>query len=592
MKKFFKTYFWCLGVILIVAGLVATFLSPSSTGSIIPIILLITGMVIIISWLIYITYTASNFWQKRSTQTGTNSFISTISFILIIALLNFITFRYSFSLDLTETKVFTLSPETVEIVEKLSQPLKIWIFEDRPLDISILKEYSKYNKNFQFELIDPNEEIGLAEKFNVQHVGDVFIEYKDKKEPLTSLGEAMQLTEIELTNGISKILQNDYPIIYFVQGHGEASLSLSQGGISQAATALQGLGYKINPLILASDDKVPDDADVVIIAGAERKLLDTEIKLIQDYVDRGGNLLLMVEPDVKTGLETVVEDWGVELNTDIVILDTTAEKLDTPIVSFYGDHPITESFDIGISIYDLATPIGTIPVENVDSVSLIATNDQTWGVRLEDLKEETEAIENLFNSERSIPGSLDLGVALTRINSEDDEITSETEETSDETTSEDEENSDETTSEDEENSDENTSENEETSDENTSEDEETSDENTSENQESSDESTSENEETSDENTSENQESRMIVFGDSTFATDGWFETQLNGDLFLNSVKWLVNDPENPLSIRPKQYQNRRLNITTLTSTIITLLALVLFPLFGVILSIFTWWKKQ
>jgi len=88
------------------------------------------------------------------------------------------------------------------------------------------------------------------------------------------------------------------------------------------------------------------------------------------------------------------------------------------------------------------------------------------------------------------------------------------------------------------------------------------------------------------------ESHLIIFGDSSFAIDGLFEQQLNGDIFLNSVKWLVNDQENPLSIRPKEFKNRRLNLTPLQSTIITLLALILFPLFSLILALFTWWKRQ
>jgi ABC-type uncharacterized transport system involved in gliding motility auxiliary subunit len=602
MSKFFKKYIWCLGVIFVVAGLVTNLLAQKD--SIIPIILLVIGIIILIGWIISIN-NVGNFWQKRSTQVGTNALISTLSVIVIIGILNFMAFRYSLNVDLTETQIFTLAPQTVEVVKGLSQPLKVWIFEDNAtkLDPTLLKEYAKYNNNFQFESVDPNEKLAIAQKFKVRNIGDVFIEYGDKKQQITSLMEGMPLTEIQLTNSIAKIIQDKSKVVYFVQGHGEPSLSASQGGMTQAVSSLEGLGYTVNPLVLASENKVPEDGNVLIIAGAKRKFLKEEVKLIQEYLDGGGSLFLMVEPDTKIELDDILKDWGVELNPQYIIVDPSTEQIVTSVVSFYGDHPITENFDNGISLYNFAMPIGTISKEGVEAIALVTSNEETWGENIDNLTENTEIS---FDPNTDLAAPLDIGIALTRIptksatieeNNPNEKIETPQENPDNETNETDlppEENNSQNPLETEEN--ENSTNLPQELPEELKENPESKTNDLPKTQENEGENTVLEEETltqEEVNTPQKTiESRMVIFGDSTFATDGWFDSQLNGDVFLNSVKWLVNDQENPLSIRPKEYQNRRLNITPIQSTMITLLALVLFPLLSIILSIFTWWKRQ
>ena len=86
-------------------------------------------------------------------------------------------------------------------------------------------------------------------------------------------------------------------------------------------------------------------------------------------------------------------------------------------------------------------------------------------------------------------------------------------------------------------------------------------------------------------------SKMVVIGNSTFATNQWFGEQLNGDVFLNSVQWLAATDELPLSIRPKEPQKRRIILNGLQASLISWLSLVIFPLLGIGLAIATWWRR-
>ena len=88
------------------------------------------------------------------------------------------------------------------------------------------------------------------------------------------------------------------------------------------------------------------------------------------------------------------------------------------------------------------------------------------------------------------------------------------------------------------------------------------------------------------------EARLVVFGNSTFATDGLFEQQLNSDVFLNSVTWLSKRDTAALSIRPRETRNRRINLNNQQANLISWLALAIFPLTGFSLAAFLWWKRR
>ena len=134
-------YAFIPGFILSVAGIVAGVLSKTWTPLYVG--LLSVGTVILVTWLIYIFVSAQGFWQRRSTQVGTNAIVATVSLIFILGLINFLTFRYTTPIDLTENQLFTLSPQSQEIVRQLDQPTRVVIFarELSSINEALLKNY-------------------------------------------------------------------------------------------------------------------------------------------------------------------------------------------------------------------------------------------------------------------------------------------------------------------------------------------------------------------------------------------------------------------------------------------------------------------
>jgi ABC-type uncharacterized transport system involved in gliding motility auxiliary subunit len=90
---------------------------------------------------------------------------------------------------------------------------------------------------------------------------------------------------------------------------------------------------------------------------------------------------------------------------------------------------------------------------------------------------------------------------------------------------------------------------------------------------------------------ENKKARLVVYGDSDFATNGFFGTQGNGNLFVNSVSWLAQD-ESFISIRPKNPDDRRLTMTEAQSRMASYISVVLLPLSILIVGISVWVNRR
>ncbi len=528
-RKYLKYLVW-IGLFLIVMGLVAGLVS--GTWLPVPLALIITGIVIIGLWLFMGTSTQS-FWKRRSTQASTNALVASLAALGILALINFLGVRHPVRVDLTEDKLHTLSPQSERIVHSLQQPVKVWVFDriQNPANRELLENYHRYSSQFNFEVVDPQLQPGLAQKFGVQSSGEIYLQSGTKRQLIAKLPSGDRISEQKLTNSIEQITSDRHDKIYFLQGHGEHPLESVEGGLYQAVEALKQKNYSIQPLNLAEKSAVPKDADLVVIAGPKRALFSGEVKALGDYLQRGGSLLLMVDPNVNSGLESLLQDWGIKLDNRLVI-DPSGRLVGlnavTPLVTHYGKHPITKDFGDGISFYRLARDIETKPVKGVQQTPLLITNDRTWAAS----KPESQQLQ--FNPGSDRKGPLTLGVAL------EGKVQPKAQPTSP----------------------------------------------------SNKPTPSSKASPKSANSPASSNARLVVLGNSDFVTNGLFDQQLNGDVFLNSVSWLSKRNEQTLSIRPKEEKNRRLNITSQQAQEITLTSMLILPLIGVTAAGFQWWRRR
>ncbi|MFQ3627614.1 MAG: Gldg family protein [Cyanobacteriota bacterium] len=396
------------GLFLILMGLTAGLVS-GSWGPV-PVGLLSAGIGLLVVWLGSQASGVQGLWGKRSTQAGTNAVLATLAVLAIFLLTNFLATRYNTRVDLTENRLFTLAPQSQEVVQSLEDPVKVWIFDlaPNPADRDLLENYRRQNPDrFAYEYVDPQVQPGLAERFGVQNFGEVYVEKGDRRQLVQSISPSQRLTERRLTTALVKITSDRQTKVYFLQGHGERELNPGQGGLAQAITSLTDETFQAEPLNLANTAEIPADAAVIVIAGPQRPLLAEEITKLREFQTRKGGLMLLVDPQTNPELDGLLEDWGVAFSDRILVDPAAGRDGAVTIITEYGPHPITDGLNNGITFFPLARPLELGEVEGVELTPLLFTNARTQAQQIgEDgqLQLDPEAPE----------GNLVLGAALSR----------------------------------------------------------------------------------------------------------------------------------------------------------------------------------
>jgi ABC-type uncharacterized transport system involved in gliding motility auxiliary subunit len=104
-------------------------------------------------------------------------------------------------------------------------------------------------------------------------------------------------TEQDITNAIIKVVSGQQKKVYFTDGHGEKDTASSER--DGYATIVQALGrenYTTEKLVLAQKGAVPDDATVVVIAGPRNDFFPPEIDSLKQYLAKNGKVLMMLDP--------------------------------------------------------------------------------------------------------------------------------------------------------------------------------------------------------------------------------------------------------------------------------------------------------
>ncbi len=586
LKWFLKNAIW-FGIGLISAGLTSGLISgwtALQTG------LTIAGAVLIGIWFLLLgTWADPNqpkFWQRRSTQVSTGALVSTIAMLIILALLNLLAVRNLYRIDLTETGRFTLSPESQEVLKNLKQPVTLYIFDKQqaPEDRELLQNLRRQSPNFAFEFVDPDANPALAKKFDIKNTTasrDVHLELpsQQRKQFVQSIAPQQRLSESRLISSLIQIQSDRKPHVYFTQGHGERSLEAGDKNYSLVVKALQDKNFEALPLNLAQTAKIPPDAAIVVLAGPSKPFFDAELQAIQEYLNQAGNLMVLLDPDSQANLDALLKTWGIVLDNRVAIDASGTGQLfklgpAAPIVQDYNGnvHPITREFANNISFYPLARPIEIQSVEGVLATPIALTNAKSWGES--NLQEKPVKL-----NEGDRPGPLPLAVALSRsvqvqpiqpilspsptpsptpspiANPETGELeavpspssssspiaTPTASPTASPIAS---------------------------------------------------PTASPKPSASPQASATPKESRLVVFGNSTFATDQFLSAQINGDVFLNSLTWASQTDGQALSIRPRDAKRRQLSATPQQITIVILLSAVALPLVGFGIAALTWWKRR
>lgn len=249
--------------------------------------------------------------------------------------------------DLTSSQLLTLSPYTLSVLSEVKSPLRIDLFYERgerQRSRDLLELMRDHSKQLTFDLVDLDRNPARAKEHRVDHYDQAVLHY-DGREVVVSANN-----EESLTGGIARILHERSRVLYFLSGHRERELgSGSNENFSRAAQVLRNEGYVLHQLSLLQLHAVPDDASAVILAGPEVDLAEGELTALSSYLERGGSVLVLVDPVELPRLEQWISGFGLKLGNDVVI-DSTNRVYGSDgtnvVVPYYRDHEATRTMDM------------------------------------------------------------------------------------------------------------------------------------------------------------------------------------------------------------------------------------------------------
>ena len=355
----------------------------------------------------------------RQARYGSNALILTLAFIGIIVMFNYLVYANPKTWDLTEDKQFTLAPETVNTLNSLSEEVTAQAFFSSryPRDTAeeLLKRFEQNSAGkFSYEFIDPDENPLAAEQAKITQDGTIVLSMGGSQQPVRGASEQ------ELTSGLVRLMNPTAKTVYFLTGHGEYNPEdTGDQSYSVVKRTLESKNYTVKVLNLLAENKIPEEAATVIIAGPRQPLNQAEVDLLKQYLQTGGAVIAMLEPLPVTQFGEAPDpladyfssDWGIDLGKDI-IFDLNSQQTYAPFAAAYGRHAITESIQNITSQFPTARSVRASASAGAGAslVELVMTSAQSWAeTTLEGIADGTSNIQ--FDDGQDIPGPVPLAVA-------------------------------------------------------------------------------------------------------------------------------------------------------------------------------------
>lgn len=337
-----------------------------------------------------------------------------VLFLAAVGLLAYLSHSYQRQWDVTQNTRNSLSEATLNTLRQMPGALAITAYataqdprlgDVRKLIRDFLAPYQRAKSDLALKFVDPSEQPQAARAAGVEINGEMVVEYGGRSEHLTALNEE------SVANLLMRLARGGERLIMYLDGHGERKLD---GGanhdLGDFGRQLQLKGFKTLSLNLALAQDVPANARALVIASPRVDVLPGEAAKLKRYVEKGGNLLWLIDQEPLHGLQPLEEQLGLVLTPGTVV-DPSAQEQKAPptwaLGAAYPQHAITRGFNL-ITVFPFARQIGIMEGRDWRATPLVEVAPRGW-------------VENgplngtiAFDKSSDIPGPATIGLALER----------------------------------------------------------------------------------------------------------------------------------------------------------------------------------
>lgn len=374
--------------------------------------------------------------------------VNSLMVVAIWALATFMTSRHYVRLDLTSAKTYALSPQTRTILEHLPAPLDLYVAVSHPSPTDLrdevrdlLSEYAARASRITVHNIDPIKNPGEAERIRETYkltspLADEILAVmgdRTRRIPVAALiqqksalvggqivhGPMQFVGEAELTSAIIQLTRKTPGRVAFLAGQGEREITDSSNrGISTVVRELHRNGWAVDSHVVTPgvNADFPTDTVVAVVAGPQKALSNEDLKALDDLLNKGGGVLLLLDPGVTTGAEPLMNPWDVRITDDMVVDFqehlATADPTALYVTHFTQEHPIGKGMGSLAAVLPTARRVATNvkePNPHVFTHSFMHTSGNGWSV----LRKPGEK-EMRIDRQHDKRGPISLGVACER----------------------------------------------------------------------------------------------------------------------------------------------------------------------------------
>lgn len=334
-----------------------------------------------------------------------------ILFLGVISLLAWLGTRYNYEADWTIGGRNTLSPASQTLLKKLAGPVTFTAYARetgtlRRQITQLVNQYKRYKPDIELRFVNPDAEPEQVRQLGVSVDGELHIVYQGRNTKLQSLSEQT------LSSALQRVARSEQHWVVFLSGHGERNPhGAANHDLGDFGRHLQDKGITVQILALTGTPQIPANTTLLVIASPQVDLLPGEVKLVQDYIRAGGNLLWLSDPGPLHGLEPVAEQLGIEFRPGVIV-EPAAQVLgikrpDVALVAEYPPHPVTQDLRT-LTVFPQASGMDIKTPEGWQGRAFLESGARSWS-ETGDLSGEIA-----LDRGKDTPGPLAIGVSLTR----------------------------------------------------------------------------------------------------------------------------------------------------------------------------------
>jgi ABC-type uncharacterized transport system involved in gliding motility auxiliary subunit len=308
---------------------------------------------------------------------------SLLTLILVSILGGFaaLTHHFTWQVDITGDTSNTLSEASQKIIANLPDKLQITAYIKKGLGLrrqieQLIDRYRVFKTDINLEFIDPDSIPEKNRELNIGAQGGILVEYNGRVERLVLIDESA------LTNALLQLVNANERWVSFLSGHGErAATGVANFDLGILGKTLDQHKIKAQPLNLATVPAVPDNSSLLVISSPPVALMKGELMLIKQYLDKGGNLLLLADPN-NPQLTPLLDYLGIRMLSGMLVSEQSKlyrpdDPLSFVLASEYGKHPITKGFQT-ITLFPTVAALEVEPTSPFESTALFSTDKQSW----------------------------------------------------------------------------------------------------------------------------------------------------------------------------------------------------------------------